>query len=93
MNVNIFGGTIGNVYGGGNLAAYGRPGNNAVEAPHVLMTGGHVLQNVFGGGLGETAIVNQNTDVKVQGGTVDGNVYGGGSQAAVTGKTEVVIGK
>jgi len=89
----ISGGTIGNVYGGGNAAPYGAQNNNAV--PTVLMTGGHVLQNVFGGGLGSAAQIttNRGTDVKVQAGTVDGNVYGGGAKADVTGNTNVEIGK
>ena len=89
----ISGGTIGNVYGGGNAAPYGAQTNNRV--PTVLMTGGHVLQNVFGGGLGSAAIITNDlgTDVKVQAGTVDGNVYGGGAKANVSGNTNVVIGK
>lgn len=89
----ISGGTIGNVYGGGNAAPYGAQDNNAV--PTVLMTGGHVLQNVYGGGLGSAAIItnDRGTDVKVQAGTVDGNVYGGGAKANVTGNTNVEIGK
>lgn len=89
----ISGGTIGNVYGGGNAAPYGAQTNNRV--PTVLMTGGHVLQNVFGGGLGSAAIITNDlgTDVKVQAGTVDGNVYGGGAKANVTGNTNVEIGK
>lgn len=89
----ISGGTIGNVYGGGNAAPYGAQDNNAV--PTVLMTGGHVLQNVYGGGLGRAAQItnSRGTDVKVQAGTVDGNVYGGGAKADVSGSTNVVIGK
>ncbi len=89
----ISGGTIGNVYGGGNAAPYGAQTNNRV--PTVLMTGGHVLQNVYGGGLGRAAQItnSRGTDVKVQAGTVDGNVYGGGAKANVTGNTNVVIGK
>ena len=89
----ISGGTIGYVYGGGNAAPYGAQTYNRV--PTVLMTGGHVLQNVYGGGLGRAAQItnSRGTDVKVEAGTVDGNVYGGGAKANVSGNTNVVIGK
>lgn len=83
---------INNVYGGGNQAAYGSATNNADL--RVNMTGGHVTENIFGGGLGSTAINSKGTKVKITGhhSVVDGSVYGGGSEAKVVGNTEVTVG-
>ncbi len=74
---------IANVYGGGNQAAY--TGN-----PTVAISGGFV-NDVFGGGLGATAIVTGSPSVTVSGGTVANDVFGGGSQADVTGNVTVSI--
>ena len=74
---------IENVYGGGNQAAYNGTGGVSVQ-----MSGGYV-NNVFGGGLGATAIVNEGTTVTLNGGTVTNDIYGGGSQADVTGAVNV----
>ena len=74
---------IGNVYGGGNQAAY-------TGTPTVTMTGGTV-GNLFGGGLGLTAIITGNTSVTLSGGTVNTDVYGGGSLASMTGNVSVNI--
>ena len=53
---------------------------------------GKVSHNVFGGGLGSTAIVTGNPKVTLSGDAeVGGNVYGGGDAGAVTGNTEVKI--
>ena len=86
VDVIIEGGTIDNVYGGGNLAAY--TGNSGTE---VSMSGGTV-NYVYGGGLGETAVVNGSTSVTISNGTVNQNVFGGGQQADVTGNVGVTIG-
>ena len=90
VSVVIAGGTItGNVYGGGNLAAY----NDAENAGHTLsvtMSGGSAT-DVFGGGLGYSAVVNGNTSVTLSGGTVTNDVYGGGSEADVTGAVTVAL--
>ena len=90
VSVVIAGGTItGNVYGGGNLAAY----NDAENAGHTLsvtMSGGSAT-DVFGGGLGSSAVVNGNTSVTLSGGTVTNDVYGGGSEADVTGAVSVAL--
>ena len=82
------------VYGGGNAAAVGE--NEDTRQVSVTVGGGvHVNKMVFGGGLGETAVLNGNTHVQIKGtGTrVDGNVYGGGNGAKVTGNTDVIIGE
>ena len=77
--------TITSVYGGGNLAAY-----NGTGGVSVTMTNGYV-NDVFGGGLGTTAVVNGNTTVAVSGGTITNNIYGGGSEAQVTGGTSLTL--
>ena len=67
---------IGNVYGGGNQAAY-----SYADASHpltVTMAGG-IVNNVFGGGL--SADVAGSIAVNVTGGQVINDVYGGGALA------------
>lgn len=113
-----------NIYGGGRDAAY-TPTYTVGEgelhiSPEVNLIHGTVSKkgdgtggNVFGGGLGATAIVSANTKVTVGYNTsmaalvtsllpdatslttanvvVQGDVYGGGEQAAVTGNTDVTV--
>ena len=62
---------IGNVYGGGNIAAYG-------GSPVVNMAGGYV-NRIFGGG--KLANVTGNVTVTVTGGHVIDDLYGGGELA------------
>ncbi len=75
---------VNNVYGGGNLAPY--EGN-----PYVMIQGySQIADDVYGGGLGETAIVNGNPRVIVsENAKVNGSVFGGGSMAVVTGNPHV----
>ena len=74
----------GSVYGGGNQAAY-------TGDPTVKLYGGTVNTNVYGGGLGATAIVTGSTSVTMEGGTVKNDLYGGGSEADVTGSVNVSV--
>lgn len=84
-HVNMDGGRVGSVYGGGNAAGY-------AGTPYVDMSGGMVTDNVFGGGLGANAVVTGNTDVTIRGtAKVQNNVYGGGNAAKVTGNTYVKV--
>ena len=107
VTVNINGGTVnfsegeedgkeGNVYGGGNQAAYIAPDGNK-DNPAVNINNGTVTRNVFGGGLGTTATVTGNPHVTI-GDNVEGHtaaikwsVYGGGSLATVDGNTNIVV--
>lgn len=81
---------VGNVYGAGNLAAY-------TGSPVVNIQNGTVSGNVFGGGLGETAIVTGNPQVTIGDAVaehtaiVGGDVYGGGDAANVVGTPVVNI--
>lgn len=81
---------VGNVYGGGNQAAYAPTTPGAY--PAVNIKNGTVSGSVFGGGLGATAKLYSNPVVTVGDVTaghesyvamVTGNVYGGGSAAMV----------
>ena len=74
---------VSNVYGGGNQAAY-------TGTPTVTVARGYV-NNVYGGGLGTTAVIQGGTAVTISGGTVVNDVYGGGSQADVTGSVAVTV--
>lgn len=47
--------------------------------------------NLFGGALGNGANVNGLITVNVNGGRVDGNVFGGGDAAEVSGHTNVEL--
>ncbi len=81
----------GSVYGGGSDAPVA--GNPVVavrgnDGKRVI-----IYNNVFGGGLGSTAVVTGNTDVQVKGNSeIEKNVYGGGNGGLVTGNTFVEIG-
>lgn len=68
------------VYGGGNMAPY--TGN-----PTVRIQGGNI-ENVYGGGLGTTAVITGNTGITMTGGKA-GSLFGGGSQANVTGSVTI----
>ncbi|MCQ2278766.1 MAG: chitobiase/beta-hexosaminidase C-terminal domain-containing protein [Bacteroidales bacterium] len=94
VTVDVTGGEMEYIYGGGNAAPYTVPTPNSFDVFHVHMSGGLVHKHVFGGGLGANAVLTGNTEVKVTGGSVvEGNVYGGGHGAEVTGDTHVVIGQ
>ena len=81
--------SLGNVYGGGNKASY-TPTNRG-SYPAVNIISGAITGNVFGAGLGSTAIVHSNPIVSVTGGSIGGNVFGGGDEGAVDGNTVVTI--
>lgn len=90
-----------NVYGGGNKAAYSAPNSDGKNWPKVNIRNAVIEESVFGGGLGESALVTGNPQVTVstqcptQGHTNDhmvhikGSLYGGGSAAPVTGNPVV----
>ena len=90
------------VYGGGNLASY-TVSTASQNFPAVNMNAGLVRYAIYGGGLGTTAIVKGNPQVKMTGGsvgrvtttegvtTITGDIFGGGNAAAVEGNTSVVI--
>ena len=123
ITINIDGGTIGYVYGGGYRGAIGYSGflyDSPQESPlnsiQIKMTGGTVLYDIFGGGRGgvdkfihsdDTGTESRSNDhsgqddttgyawtcvrsisIDISGGTVKGDVYGGGqSIGSIIGKS------
>lgn len=96
VEVNGASADLTDVYGGGNQAPYSFTSS---RSPHVDIYDGHVRGSVFGGGLGSTAVVTGTPQVVIGDnaedatGTVliDGNVFGGGDAANVTGDTYLFI--
>lgn len=80
---------VGYVYGGGQDAAY-TPAT-LVDYPAVNIIGGNIAHDVFGGGLGTTAVVTSNPTVTISGGTIGNNVFGGGSLAETVGDPTVNV--
>lgn len=97
-------GSVKNVYGGGNLAPYTAPAATP-NYPEVNLLSGTIglasdssTGNVFGGGLGASAIVTGNPHVNLkqsdgQTCTVLSSIYGGGDAAGVTGNPTIVTTK
>jgi len=97
-------GSVKNVYGGGNLAPYTAPAATP-DYPEVNLLSGTIglasdssTGNVFGGGLGASAIVTGNPHVNLkqsegQTCTVLSSIYGGGDAAGVTGNPTIVTTK
>ena len=93
------------VYGGGSQAPVTGNTNVTIDGSAIngdcvgdyngtTPKGIFIWEYVFGGGLGEPAIISGNTQVQiVDKATVVKNVYGGGNGGAVEGDTEVVIGQ
>lgn len=77
--INVSGGTVTNVFGGGY-------GQNTVMAQNTIVnvSGGTINNNVYGGG--EQGRVTGNTNVAISGGTMH-NVYGAGLGTEYTGNT------
>ena len=100
-NVNIHNGALNkNVYGGGELAQVG--GNTNVKVYNGTIGTTNIGEytvtdgNVFGGGLGsadkvQAGLIEGNTDIDIQNGTVKMSVYGGGQLAQVGGDTDIDI--
>ena len=75
---------FGDVYGGGALG-------KTMSEIGVTMNAGQISGSLYGAGLGETAEAAGNTYVRMAGGIVHGNVFGGGNAARVLGDTGVGI--
>ena len=69
---------VGSIYGGSNQSG------TVSDLATVDIKGGSV-DNVFGGGLGANTTMNNGTKVTVSGGTISGNVYGGGQDGILKG--------
>ena len=94
-NVNIYmtGGIVnGGIYGGSNASGT----LNAYAGVNIRITGGIVgtdstEASVYGGGYGSGATVNGNVNLRMTGGLIHGNIFGGGNEADVKGDTSVTI--
>ncbi len=89
--------SINYIYGGSNQAAY-TPDDATDITPTVKLINGTVNNNVYGGGKGSSATVTANPKVIAGDGTtptnsanVQGDIFGGGDAANVTGKTNVRV--
>ena len=104
ISIDMTGGTVSNIFGGGYRGSIGTPGDSDSLNINIHITGGTVLENVYGGGSGGVekikhlpdgkvnsklslgSITNStgqshvygNVSILMEGGTVNGNVYGGG---------------
>ena len=91
------------VFGGSNLAAYtpNQVGGNLIASPEVNIKNvkSSTIKDVFGGGLGQTAVVTSNPKVTIGDLTVGTNqaivtnVFGGGDLADVEGTATVLVQK
>lgn len=74
-------------------ADYAQWQRNAEKNTQVLIRkGATVANNVYGGGKGKTAYVSGETKVHLAGGSVEGDIYGGGDAGAMPRMTSVVNG-
>ena len=62
INIDISGGTIGYVYGGGMRGSVGNPGKTNVDIT-ITMTGGRIMYDLFGGGRGGMDKIHHNAKV------------------------------
>jgi len=95
--VIINGGTVNHsVYGGGDEAEYTAPAGKK-NYPALYFNNGSIAENVFGGGLGTSAVVTGNPQVTIgdtdanHTATVGGSVYGGGDAGKIAGNTSVYV--
>jgi hypothetical protein len=84
-NYTVYNVESGSVFGNGNgHSGYSSVGSND-NAIVIINDNANILQNVYGGGnFGATGVNSSSnttyTDIKILGGTVNGNVYGGGNR-------------
>ncbi len=88
VSVTITGGTLADVYGGGNLASY-------TGATEVTVSGG-TIANVYGGGKGNVAEDKAanvgSSEITINGGTISTGVYGGcNAKGTVSGNSSVSL--
>ena len=91
-NINVTGGKLGLVVGGGEAAFWNGSGNdpatesNVEGTTNINITGGELLENIIGGGYafqenevsGSIANVKGTTNINISGGIIEKDIYGGG---------------
>lgn len=90
--IDIYSGTIGSVFGGSKSADFGQSGYQASSIIDINISGG-TIDNVYGGSNTEGTIYGS-VDMDIIGGTITGNIYGGGqgNQTVVSRNVDVTIG-
>ncbi len=90
--IDVFAGTIGNIYGGSKSAGFSKTNYASTSKIDINISGGSIT-NIYGGS-NTTGDINGSVDIDITGGTVSGNIYGGGqgNQTKVTNNVEVTIG-
>ena len=81
-SINVEGGTIDNIYGGSNGSVASVSGNT-----DILIKNG-IINNIYGGGNAGEVL---NTNIVINGGTINNSVYGGGNVAQVKENTKIHI--
>lgn len=72
----------GTIYGGGN--------NGKTSGSTSILIKNSEIKDIYGGGLGESAFVENNTKIEISDSTIN-NVYGGGREANVNKNTEISL--
>ena len=90
--IDILNGTIGTVYGGSKSAGFGRSQNATSNVIDINISGG-TIGEVYGGS-NTSGTCNGSVDMDITGGTITGDVYGGGKGNAtiVTHNVSVTVG-
>lgn len=111
ITIDMDGGTVGNIFGGGYRGTVGDSNNYKNLQISINISGGRVLDSVYGGGSGGLEKAKHNTNgeatntgdggfkdstgnsnvygiisLNITGGTIDGNVYGGGKSLPMLSK-------
>ena len=82
--ITVDGGTVTNLYGGSNSEG------DLIDT-YVYVKNNAVIGNVYGGGLGVDTHITGNTHLDINGSTITGSAYGGGSLGVVQGNTSVNV--
>ena len=90
--IDIYTGNIGSVYGGSKSAGFSKDDYKTTSTIDINISGG-TIGNVYGGS-NTTGTINGSVDMDITGGTITGNVYGGGQGAdtIVVNNVDVTIG-
>ena len=84
----ISGGSVSNIYGGGNGSVHPNGAENGNM--NINITGG-IFGNIYGGGLYYTSRIYGDVNIKIQNARITGNIYGGGIGGKVNGNINFAI--
>ncbi len=91
--IEILGGTVANIYGGSKSAGFSQNAYKSSSVIDIDISGG-TIGNVYGGSNTE-GLVYGSVDMDITGGTITGNIYGGGKgeDTFVTNNIDITIGR